>query len=128
MITAELANNYNKDVFALPGKATDIKSSGCNYLIRSNKAALITSGKDILEFMNWSGVPEKKKATQKELFKELTPHEKTILTIIEEKETASIDEITPGCDFSSSIIAAAILNLELQGIIACLPGKIYKLL
>ncbi|HRP54421.1 DNA-processing protein DprA [Agriterribacter sp.] len=128
MITAELANNYNKDVFALPGRATDSKSTGCNYLIRSNKAALITSATDILQFMNWSGAPEKKKVMQKELFTELTPHEQAILQIIREKETASIDEITPGCGFSSSMIAAAILNLELQGIITCLPGKIYKLL
>ena len=128
MITAELANNYNKDVFALPGKTTDAKSAGCNYLIRSNKAALITSGKDLLEFMNWSEISGKKKIIQKELFIELTTEEKTIMKIIGEKETASIDEITPGCNFSSSMIAAAILNLELQGIITCLPGKIYKLL
>jgi DNA processing protein len=128
MITAELANNYNKDVFALPGRATDSRSTGCNYLIRSNKAALITSATDILQFMNWSGGTEKKKVMQKELFIELTSQEKTILQIIREKETASIDEITPCCDFSSSMIAAAILNLELQGIITSLPGKIYKLL
>ncbi|HRN55260.1 MAG TPA: DNA-processing protein DprA [Agriterribacter sp.] len=126
MITAELANNYNKDVFALPGKATDAKSAGCNYLIRSNKAALITSGKELLEFMNWSETPLKNKAIQKTLFAELTAEEKTILKIITEKETASIDDITPHCRFSSSMIAAAILNLELQGIITCLPGKIYK--
>ncbi len=128
MITAELANNYNKDVFAVPGRATDGRSTGCNYLIRSNKAALITSATDIVQFMNWSAVPEKKKAMQKELFTELTAHEKTILAIIKEKDAASIDEITPGCDFSSSMIAAAILNLEMQGMITCLPGKIYKLL
>ena len=97
-------------------------------MIRSYKAALIESGKDILEFMNWSGAPEKKMITQKELFIELTPQENTILKIIREKETASIDEITPGCGFSSSMIAAAILNLELQGIITSLPGKLYKLL
>ncbi|HRO46041.1 DNA-processing protein DprA [Agriterribacter sp.] len=128
MITAELANNYNKDVFALPGKTTDVKSAGCNYLIRSNKAALITSGKELLDFMNWSEAPVKKKAIQKELFLELTAEEKMIMKIIGEKETASIDEITPRCNFSSSTIAAAMLNLELQGIITCLPGKIYKLL
>ncbi|HTN06116.1 DNA-processing protein DprA [Agriterribacter sp.] len=128
MITAELANNYNKDVFALPGKTTDAKSAGCNYLIRSNKAALITCGKEMAEFMNWSEAPGKKKVVQKELFIELTAEEKTIMQIIGEKETASIDEITPRCSFSSSTIAAAILNLELQGIITCLPGKIYKLL
>lgn len=128
MITAELANSYNKDVFALPGKATDIKSTGCNYLIRSNKAALITCGKDITAFMNWEDTPAQKKIMQKDLFPELTPEEKTVVHIISEKETASIDEITPCCSFSSSTIAAALLSLELQGIITCLPGKLYKLL
>lgn len=128
MITAELANNYNKDVFALPGKATDVKSAGCNYLIRSNKAALITSGKEIMEFMNWSDTPVKKKAIQKQLFAELSTEEKTILKIAGEKETVSIDEIISLCNFSSSLIASAILNLELQGLIASLPGKTYKIL
>ena len=128
MITAELANSYNKDVFALPGKATDIKSAGCNYLISSNRAALITCGKDITAFMNWENAPAKKKTMQKELFPELTQEEKDVVDIISEKETASIDEITPCCNFSSSTIAAALLSLELQGIITCLPGKLYKLL
>ncbi|MCO5238213.1 MAG: DNA-processing protein DprA [Chitinophagaceae bacterium] len=128
MITAELANGYNKDVFALPGRSTDPRSAGCNFLIRSNKAALITSAKDIIEFMNWGTPLEKRKIIQKELFIELTEQEKTIMNIIREKESVSIDEITPGCNFSSSAIAGALLNLELQGIIARLPGKLYKLL
>lgn len=128
MITAELANSYNKDVFALPGRSTDPKSEGCNYLIRNNKAALISSAKDIIELMNWQELPEKKKAIQKELFVELTDQEKAILDIIKNKEPISIDEITPGCNCSSSSLAGALLNLELQGIISCLPGKIYKLL
>ncbi|MCO5240868.1 MAG: DNA-processing protein DprA [Chitinophagaceae bacterium] len=128
MITAELANSYNKDVFAVPGRATDAKSAGCNYLIRSNKAALITSGKDLAAFMNWGEAPVKKKTIQKELFTEQTAEEKTILKIIGEKETVSIDEIAAGCNFSSSRIAASILNLELQGLITAMPGKRYKCL
>lgn len=128
MITAELANGYNKDVFALPGRSTDLKSEGCNYLIRNNKAALISSAKDIIEFMNWEDLREEKKVIQKELFVELTEQEKVILDIIREKEPVSIDEITPVCNFSSSLLAGALLNLELQGIITRLPGKQYKLL
>src|SRR5436190_1218287 len=54
LITAELANNYNKDVFAIPGKTTDTKSEGCNYLIKQNKASLITSAADLVELMNWA--------------------------------------------------------------------------
>lgn len=56
LITAELANGYNKDVFAIPGKTTDIKSEGCNYLIKNNKAPLISGGDDLLEMMNWKPV------------------------------------------------------------------------
>lgn len=123
MITAELANNYNKDVFAVPGRSTDTKSSGCNYLVKNNKAALVTSGTDIIHFMNWSGKPVKKTVFQKELFIEMTAEEGIITGILKEKEAAHIDEISLRCDFSSSLIAAAILNLELQGVIRSLPGK-----
>ncbi len=126
MITAELANNYNKDVFAVPGKTTDAKSVGCNYLIRSNKAALITSGKDITEFMNWFNSAATRKPRQKELFIELAPAEKKILEIVSQKESISIDDINLQSGLSSSSIAAAILNLELNDLITSLPGKIYK--
>ncbi|MFT3948986.1 MAG: DNA-processing protein DprA [Agriterribacter sp.] len=127
MITAELAGNYNKDVFAVPGKATDIKSAGCNYLIKSNKAALVTSGKDIIDFMNWDTRVLPKKARQAALFTELTPEQTAVTELLSKKETVHIDEINLNCNFSSSIIAAAILNLELQGLITSLPGKLYKL-
>ncbi|MBN8786379.1 MAG: DNA-processing protein DprA [Terrimonas sp.] len=128
MITAELAGNYNKDVFAVPGRANDIKSAGCNYLISSNKAALITSGKDIIECMNWdTRVLPKKKIRQTVLFSELTPEQSAITEILSKKDAVHIDEINLSCDFSSSIIAAAILDLELQGLITSLPGKLYKL-
>lgn len=125
MITAELANGYNKDVFAFPGKTTDAKSAGCNYLIKSNKAILLTDAQQLMETMGWE---EKKKAPikkQKELFIELTNDEKLIVDILKEKETAHIDEINLRSGLSSSSVAQAILNLELQNIIKGIPGKIY---
>lgn len=127
MITAELAGNYNKDVFALPGKATDSKSTGCNYLIKSNKAALITSGNDVIELMNWADEPKPKKVFQKQLFIDLTPDERLITDLLGKKDVFHIDEINGNCNLSSSAIAAAMLNLELQGLIISLPGKLYKL-
>lgn len=127
MITAELAGNYNKDVFALPGKATDVKSAGCNYLIKSNKAALVTSAKDIIEFMNWADRPARTKTQQRELFADLTAEEKIITDLLGKKDSLHIDEINSSCSLSSSTIAAAILNLELYGLITSLPGKLYKL-
>ncbi|MFT3705792.1 MAG: DNA-processing protein DprA [Agriterribacter sp.] len=128
MITAELANTYNRDVFALPGKTTDSKSAGCNYLIKTNKAALVSCGKDIIDFMNWLEHSVTKPVVQKQLFIELSSEEKKITDILMENLPVHIDEIYQRSQLSSSTVAAAILNLELQGVIASLPGKLYKLL
>lgn len=126
MITAELANGYNKDVFAIPGKITDSKSAGCNYLIRSNKAILLSDASELLEIMGWQ---EKKRSSkkQKEIFIELSADEKIIVSILKEKDSVHIDEINLKSGFSSSAVAAAILNLELQNVILSLPGKLYQL-
>lgn len=127
IITAELANGYNKDVFALPGRTTDAKSVGANYLIRNNKAMLLTTAQELIEAMSWE---EKKKSPvkkQKELFIELSDNEKIIVQILQEKELVHIDEINLKSGLSSSFVAAAILNLELQNVIVSLPGKLYQL-
>lgn len=127
MITAELANGYNKDVFAFPGRVTDNKSGGCNYLIRSNKAVLLTEADELLELMNWKETREVRSKKQKELFIELTAEEKIILDLLNEKDEIHIDEINLRSGLSNSAIAAAILSLELQNVIFCLPGKRYSL-
>jgi DNA processing protein len=127
LITAELANSYNKDVFAIPGKVSDSRSEGCNYLIRNNKATLITSAKDLLESMNWNDAPKKVKQ-QRELFIELTPEEKIITDILKERENIQIDELYFKSGLSSSAVAQALLMLEMQGVVASLPGKVFKLL
>lgn len=128
LITAELANGYNKDVFAIPGRATDIKSEGCNYLVKNNKAALITSAGDLLEIMNWKPVAKPAVKKQRELFIELTPDEKIVVSILQQQESIQIDELYFKSGLSSSAVAAALLMLEMQGVIISLPGKIYKLL
>jgi len=128
MITGNLANAYNRDVFAVPGRTTDTKSSGCNHLIKYNKAILLTDADELLELMGWKEKSKTKTKKQKELFIELTPEEKQVVQLLQAKETVSIDEINLSSGLSSSTIAAAILNLELQNIVASLPGKKYKLL
>ena len=128
MITGNLANAYNRDVFAVPGRTTDAKSSGCNHLIKYNKAILLTDADELLELMGWKEKSKTKTKKQKELFIELTPEEKQVVQLLQDKETVSIDEINLSSGLSSSSIAAAILNLELQSVVASLPGKMYKLL
>lgn len=126
MITAELAYNYNRDLFAIPGKITDQKSSGCLKLIQQNKAVLLTDVNQLIEAMGWETKTSKPKK-QRELFIELTTDERIVVNILSTKETVSIDEIYHQSGLSSSLIAAAILGLELQGLLISLPGKIYRL-
>ncbi len=127
MITAELTYDYNRDLFAVPGRVTDTKSLGCNKLIQQNKAAIFTTAEQMMEVLGW----QQKKITakkQREMFIDLTKDEQTIVTILQSKETVHIDEIYLNAKLSSSSVAVAILNLELQNIILCLPGKIYRLI
>ena len=127
MITAKFADAYNRDVFAVPGRNIDNKSGGCNYLIRSQKANMLTSADDFLEIMGWKETRKRIKK-QKELFTELNEEEKMISGMLEENGTMSIDQIVLSSRLSTSMIAATILNLEMQGIIQSLPGKMYRLL
>jgi len=127
MITAELANSYNKDVFAFPGKTTDAKSAGANELIRSNKAMLLTDAKQLVEIMGWID-EAKKKPVQQKMYVSLNAEEQKLAQLLAQKETVHIDELNMHSGLSGSIVAATLLNLELQGVLQCLPGKRYKLL
>jgi DNA processing protein len=126
MITADIANSYNKDVFALPGRITDKKSEGCNWLIKENKAVLTTGAADIIALLNWDNkpIPEKKKQTL--LFHDLSLEEKKVLDIISGEESVFIDTIYQLSGIKSSDTAAAILNLELLNLVRVLPGKRYQ--
>lgn len=128
MITAELALGYNRDVFAVPGRSTDAKSRGCNTLIRRNKAALITNADDLLEAMNWLPAAEKKPHVQRTLFIELTPAERTIVDLLNQKGQLHIDELNLKSGLNASAAAGALLSLELQGVVQAMPGKIYKII
>lgn len=123
MITAELANDYNRDVFTFPGRVNDPKSEGCLKLIFENKAMLITNTKQFLEIMNWQSTTKKTKIIQAELFTEFNDNEKNILKILNEKGILEVDELLHLCQMSSSKLSEIILELELKGIIKWLPGK-----
>jgi len=127
LITAELGNGYNKDVFAVPGRVNDAKSEGCNYLIKNNKAALINSADDFLEMMNWKPAAKPAAKKQRELFIELAPDEKIIVDILQQQDSIQIDELYFKSGLSSSAVATALLMLEMQHVIVALPGKVYKL-
>jgi DNA processing protein len=127
MITAEIADSYNRDVFAVPGKVTDAKSEGCNHLIKTNKAVLLTEASELISIMGWEDKKITNKPSQKQLFVELGDDEQKIVSLIRDKGTLNIDEINLLSNMSTSAVAAAILNLEMQGVVRALPGKMYSI-
>jgi DNA processing protein len=126
MITARLAFDYHRDVFAFPGKTTDAKSEGCNQLIREQKAQLIFSGKDIAEMMGWDQQPTKV-TIQKKIFDSLDKNETSIVESLEKSSSLHIDQLQLSTSLSGSILASTLLQLELKGIIRQMPGKVFIL-
>ncbi|MFC2176224.1 DNA-processing protein DprA [Bacteroidota bacterium] len=128
LITAEIANSYNRDVFSVPGRPTDPASEGCNQLIMHNKAALVTSGKELLHAMGWNALGNTIEAkSQRQLPLNLTPDQENVVMHLKEKE-ARIDQLALKCQFAVSKTATVLLELEFEGLVASLPGKVYKLL
>lgn len=127
MITAELAYNYNRDLFAVPGKISDSKSSGCLRLIQQNKAILLSDPVQLQQVMGWQETVKPKKKQTRELFIDLSDEEKILVHLLQDKDAVHIDELYLKSNLSSSTVAEAVLNLELQNVIASLPGKMYKL-
>jgi len=126
MITANLANQYHKDVFAFPGRIHDKQSEGCNLLIKSHKAALLDGALDLAYVMQWGAKPKTKKI-QKSLFVDLTTKQKRIVDLLTKREQLSIDQLNAVLELTSSEMAKELLDLEFKGLIRSLPGKRYLL-
>lgn len=125
LITANLANDYNRDVFAVPGRVTDRYSQGCNDLIKTQKASLLTSAADLIYVLNWD-IEKKPKAIQKQLFIDLEPDEQKIYDFLLKSGKELLDIIALECDFPVFKISGILLNMELKGVIRPLPGKLFE--
>jgi DNA processing protein len=128
LITAEIANSYNKDVFAFPGNIGQSFSEGCNNLIKANKAHLISTVKDLEYIMGWTAHEEAVPKKQSIDIASYEPEEQTVLqTLLTNNYQLMIDELSWRSGLSVSKLASILLGLEFKGMISTLPGKIYKL-
>lgn len=127
LITAQIANSYNRDVFALPGRVDDEFSDGCNYLIKTNRAQLITKVEDIEYILGWVESKINPKPQQINIYPTLNSDEQEIVNLIAKKCATNFDELQYHLSMPQSKLAMLILNLEMQAIIVALPGKVYKL-
>lgn len=127
LITASIANDYNRDVFAVPGRISDKFSQGCNNLIKTQRAHLLNSAADLIYILNWDIVSKKEsKSIQKQLFVSLTEDEQKIYNYLINKEKELMDIIALDCNFPIFKISSLLLNMELKGVIRPLPGKLFE--
>ena len=126
LVTADIANSYNRDVFAVPGRVTDSMSIGCNNLIKFQKAHLLSTPMDIPVMLNWKLEEEKQPIIQKQLFVELDTEQKIIYNFLKDNGKELLDVIALKCNMPTFKIAGILLNMELKGVIRPLPGKLFE--
>ncbi|PNQ74738.1 DNA-protecting protein DprA [Hanstruepera neustonica] len=127
LVTADIANSYNRDVFAVPGRTTDKQSVGCNNLIKFQKAHLLSSPLDIPYMLNWELDNKEKPTVQKQLFVELTDEEKIIYNYLK-ADKQQLDIIALECRLPIFKVASLLLNMELNGVVRPLPGKYFEVI
>jgi DNA processing protein len=128
LVTADIANSYDREVFAVPGRTTDSQSVGCNNLIKFQKAHLLSNPLDVPYMLNWELGNEKKPVIQKQLFVELEPDEKIIYNFLSDKGKELLDVIAIQCEMPTYKIAGILLNMELKGVVRPLPGKLFEII
>jgi len=126
LITANLANDYNRYVFAVPGRITDKYSQGCNDLIKTQRANLLTSAADLVYCLNWELEAKVTKPVQKQLFVSLDNEEQKIYEYLQKNGKQLLDVIALDCNFPIFRISTLLLNMELKGVIRPLPGKLFE--
>ena len=126
LITALLANDYNRDVFAVPGRTTDKFSQGCNNLIKTQRAHLLTSAADLIYILNWEIHNQEKQSIQKQLFVSLNEIEQKIYDYLLAQGKTEIDQIALECDYPVFKTSSVLVNMELKGVIRPLPGKLFE--
>ena len=128
LITATLAEGYHRDCFAVPGRATDEHSAGCNRLIRDNKAALVENAEDFVQAMNWSTAQMTSTPVQRNLFQELTDEESRIVQLLGRQGDQDVNTLVVASGIPFSRLSALLFEMELKGIIKAQTGNVYHLL
>lgn len=128
LVTSDIANSYNREVFAVPGRPTDNQSQGCNNLIKTQQARLLTCAADIIYMLGWTLKDSLVKPQQTQLFVALSEEEKVVFRYLKEKEKEPLDSIALECKIPTFKVASILLSMELKGVVRPLPGKLFQLI
>ena len=128
LVTADIANSYGRDVFAVPGRTSDFFSEGCNHLVRNHKAAILTKCSDITTMLNWDLSPSKNPSSvQKQFLFDLNDLEQKVCAHLFEHGKQTLDFIAVACSIPVHKLAPMLLKLEMKGVLRPLPGKLFEL-
>ena len=128
LITADIANSYYREVFALPGRVSDRWSSGCNRLITDNKAVLLQDTDQFIAHMGWEPTSMPSVAVQKELFTDLTEEEERVVLVLKKAESMQVNALAIELNTPVSELFFTLLELEMKDVVESLPGGMYKLM
>ena len=128
LATAQMANSYYRDVFAVPGRINDTYSKGCNMLIKSQQAHMLTSAADLIYILNWKQKKDMNSSVQKSLFIDLLPNEQVVYDFLLKEGKKDLDTIALTCKIPTYQIASLLLQLELKDLIQPLPGKMFQVI
>ena len=127
LVTADLAHGYHREVFAVPGRATDKWSKGCNDLIKYQKAHLLTSAAELIYLLGWQIEEEKpEKTVQKKLFVELDETEQSIYSYLQLNGKQLLDTVALECKLPVFKVSSTLVQMEMKGVIRPLPGKLFE--
>lgn len=127
LITANIADSYNKDVFAFPGQVTHTYSQGCNWLIKHKKAALVSDAEDIFREMCWDKEKQQKPSIQRKILLDLNPEEQRVVEVLKRTENTQLNNLCIELNLPISRLSPLLFGLEMNGVVRCMPGGIYRL-
>lgn len=125
LITADIANSYDREVMAVPGRPGDARSVGCNKLVQDSKAHLVLGAEDVLRLMDWLPGKRPRAAQQTSMFNDLPPEEQALMDVIRARGKVDIDTLCTEAKVPAQRAVALLLGLEFSGAVRALPGRIY---
>lgn len=128
LVTADIADSYNRDVFAIPGRISDKYSKGCNYLIKQQKAISLTTAQDVIKELSWDIEMPKNKTIQPKLFDELSTDEQLIVTYLQNNGKQPLDLVSLHTRFTIQKTASLLFTIEMKGVVRALPGKLFEVI
>ena len=127
LITAGIAADYNRDVFAVPGRIGDETSAGCNRLIRDSGAGLLQNAEEFVESMGWATINKEKQPIQRDLFPTLSPEEQLIYDALKGCDSKHLNLLTVETNLPIGKLSSILFDMEMRGIVRLLSGGSYRL-